>query len=103
MRSSATRLTAGSGQSAVDGGRPAVTVVPPRRVMRYAKSSARIDPANSNANSTPPELSARICSTRVVLAGVDRVRGAEAQRLLQLVVGQVDGDDLRARPPHARR
>ena len=44
------------------GGSPAVTVVPPRRVIATADSSARADPAISSTTSHPP-VSARTRST----------------------------------------
>ena len=46
------------------------------------------------ANSTPPELSARICSDGVGLARIDGMRRAERARLLELGLGKIDGDDL---------
>ena len=54
VRSSATRVTGVNGSVvAVGGGSPAVTVVPPRRVIWKALSSALVEPASSNAYSTP--------------------------------------------------
>src|SRR5258708_19555655 len=56
VRSSATRLVGGIGHVALGGGSPAVTVQPPRRVILYAVSNARVEPAISMANSTPPRV-----------------------------------------------
>src|SRR6218665_1920880 len=63
VRSSTTRLSCRSGQRSVGAGRPAGTVIPPRRVMLYAVSIGGTEPASAKEYSTPPWVSARICST----------------------------------------
>ena len=89
---------------AVGGGRPAVTVVPPRRVMlvgelerpdRAGQLERVLDPAAGGA----PDL---LGAVRVL--GVEGGGGAELAREGQLVVGEVDGDDLaRARGDGAQQ
>src|SRR2546428_9010603 len=79
------------------GGRPAVTVVPPRRVILYASSMALTAPASSKAKSTPPLVAARICSiTPSLLALNVSVAPSSLATWSLLLVRQIFPPDLDA-------
>ena len=87
-----------------------MTVVPPRRVIRYASSSARTEPASSNAYSTPPPVASRIFSTVSAALALNVCVAPSDLRELELRIREIDGDDLpragrarakQRREPHA--